>query len=224
MWSTYKARIENAGSNKRSETFRRESHWLWSRLKDSLSYHNAIVDGKEREVAIINSDNLNEKLMYSMPGEDIRCGCMVEWMDNHWIAIEKDANNEIYTKVKLLQCNYLLKWIEVDENKVPHIIEQWCTVEDGTKLERINMVRNSLACWKRHAKRTLLIAGNSLEPYPQSGMANSHIRDGLKTIRIGQSAAKPRTGERSTVRLVAAIGTSVPKRRALNRNRGMVKI
>ena len=69
-----------------------------------------------------------------MPGEDFRLGVIVEWMDNHWLIVEKDANNEIYTKVKLLQCNYLLKWIEVTDDK-PKIIEQWCVIDDGTKLE-----------------------------------------------------------------------------------------
>lgn len=132
MWDTYEARIRNSGSNQREVTLRREKHWLETRLKDSLSYHMATVDGVRREVAIINSDNLNEKLMYSMPGEDIRNGSIVEWMNNHWTVVEKDANNEIYTKVKLLQCNYLLKWIAI-ENGEPVIKKRWCTIDDGTK-------------------------------------------------------------------------------------------
>ena len=57
------------------------------------------------------------------------CGSLVEWADNHWLITEKDANNELRTRVKLLQCNFLLKWIDED-----HIIhEQWCVIEDGTK-------------------------------------------------------------------------------------------
>ena len=131
-WERYEKRMTNNGIAKRPETFKRETHWLQSRLRDSLSYHTAIVDDEERQVAIINSDNLNEKLMFSMPGEDFKNGGIVEWMDNHWTIVEKDANNELYTKVKLLQCNYLLKWIEVIDDE-PTIIEQWCTVDDGTK-------------------------------------------------------------------------------------------
>lgn len=197
MWDTYEARIRNSGSNQREVTLRREKHWLETRLKDSLSYHMATVDGVRREVAIINSDNLNEKLMYSMPGEDIRNGSIVEWMNNHWTVVEKDANNEIYTKVKLLQCNYLLKWIVI-ENGEPVIKERWCTIDDGTKLETHHWCVDSLAYWKRYVKTTPLFAGNSLEPYHRNGMANSYKRNGLKTMRIGQSAGKLRIEEPST--------------------------
>ena len=133
MWEKYEAMAKARGITQRDEVLRREQHWLNSRLKNSLSYHHAIVDGTERDVAIINSDNLNEKMMFSLPGEDFNLGILVEWMDNHWLVVEKDANNEVYTKVKLLQCNYLLKWIEVDENGDPHIMEQWCVIDDGTK-------------------------------------------------------------------------------------------
>lgn len=132
MWDKYEARMNARGLTQRDESLRREQRWLTSRLKDSLSYHIAIVDGEERNVAIVNSDNLNEKIMFSMPGEDFHIGLLVEWMDNHWLITEKDANNEIYTKVKLLQCNYLLKWIEVVDD-TPTIMEQWCVIDDGTK-------------------------------------------------------------------------------------------
>lgn len=132
MWEKYEARMNVRGLTQRDESLRREQHWLNSRLKDSLSYHTAVVDGIERNVAITNSDNLNEKTMYSMPGEDFHLGVTVDWMNNHWLITEKDANNEIYTKVKLLQCNYLLKWIEVINNE-PTIMEQWCVIDDGTK-------------------------------------------------------------------------------------------
>lgn len=136
MWSLYEARINASGVTQRKESFNREKHLLATRIRDSLSYHHAIVDGVKREVAITNSDNLNEKLMYSMPGETFKNGGMVEWMDNHWLIVEKDANTEIYTKVKLMQCNYLLKWVEVID-EIPTIMEQWCVIDDGTKLERI---------------------------------------------------------------------------------------
>ena len=129
VWDSYAIRTQAMGKTRREIAYNKEVQRLNRLLPASLSYHIAIVDGLERNVAIINSDNLNEKLMYSMPKEDFDCGGLVEWMDNHWLITEKDANNEIYTKVKLLQCNHILRWI--DENDV--IKEQWCVVEDGTK-------------------------------------------------------------------------------------------
>lgn len=129
IWEAYENRVKLHGATKRDAALAREVRLLNDKLKDSLSYHEALVDGLIRNVAIINSDNLNEKTMCSLPGEDFACGSLVEWEDNRWLITEKDANNEVYTKVKLLQCNHLLKWIDAQD--VIH--EQWCVIEDGTK-------------------------------------------------------------------------------------------
>lgn len=82
-----------------------------------------------QKVAIINSDNLDEKTIFSMPHEDIELGSLVYWMGNRWLVYERDANTTVYTRAKLIQCNHLLKWISSDGE----IMEQWCVVEDGTK-------------------------------------------------------------------------------------------
>lgn len=129
VWDTYESRVSAHGGTKRNATLLREQRYLSSKMRDSLSFQSVVVDGVERDVSIINSDNLNEKLMLSPPGEDFDCGGLVDWADNHWLITEKDANNEVYTRVKLVQCNYLLKW--VDDENVIH--EQWCIIEDGTK-------------------------------------------------------------------------------------------
>lgn len=98
-------------------------------MPDNLSYTEADIDGVMQTVAIINSDNLDEKKILSMPGETIKHGSLVHWMDQYWLVVEKDYNTTLYTRAKLQQCNYLLRW--VSEDAVIH--EQWCIVEDGTK-------------------------------------------------------------------------------------------
>lgn len=128
-WDAYVSRIELQGETRRKAALLREVRMLREKMPNSLSYFEVKIDDLDRQVAIINSDNLNEKTMLSMPGEDFDCGGLVEWADNHWLITEKDANNEVYTRVKLVQCNHLLKW--VDEEDVIH--EQWCVIEDGTK-------------------------------------------------------------------------------------------
>lgn len=128
-WDLYDARVVAHGTTKRGSQLMREKHYLLTRLPQHLSYHHVTIDGDERDVAIINTDNLDTKYIYSLPNEDIRHGGLVEWMDNHWLITERDANMEVYTKAKMLQCNYLLKW--VDDDNVIH--KQWCIVEDGTK-------------------------------------------------------------------------------------------
>ena len=140
LWDIYEDRANAHGRTKREVELRNEQRMLLNKTKNTLSYFEAIVDGEVRNVSIIDSDNLNEKKMLSLPGEDFDCGALVEWADNYWLITEKDAHNEVYTRVKLLQCNYLLKWVdEFDE-----IHEQWCVIEDGTKLS--NQFPRSVSC------------------------------------------------------------------------------
>lgn len=130
VWDTYLVRRDIRGRTKREAAINREQRYIINRLPDNPSYQHVIIDSVERDVAIINSDNLNEKTIISLPGEDIRHGGTVFWMNNYWLVVERDANTTMYTKGKLLQCNHLLKWIDADGV----IREQWCFVEDGTKL------------------------------------------------------------------------------------------
>ena len=132
-WDLYTKRITNSGATQRNRSLKRELYMLKDKLPDSLSYHNVVLNEEERRVAIIDSDNLNEKMIYSLPGEDIDNGSMVSWMDNIWLVTERDANSEVYTRAKMVQCNYLLKWVEVDDENKPSVYEQWCIVDDGTK-------------------------------------------------------------------------------------------
>lgn len=145
VWDTYELRNELRGRTKHDVAYFREIGMLRRKAPDSLSFHHVTIFNPEygynieseemrdygefRRVTIINSDNLNEKTIISLPGEDIELGSLVCWKDNHWLVTERDANNTIYTRAKLLQCNYLLRWVSEDK----HIYEQWCAIEDGTK-------------------------------------------------------------------------------------------
>lgn len=129
IWDIYQSRMESIGSTKRESRFRRENRYINAKLPDNLSYFTVEIDGANQNVAIINTDNLNEKFIYSLPEESITPGCIVAWMDNHWLITETDAANELYIRAKMIQCNYLLRWI--DSESIIH--EQWCIIEDGTK-------------------------------------------------------------------------------------------
>lgn len=172
VWDLYQQRTNVRGDTKRMTQYNREVRTLRNKLPDNLSYQTVDIydiahgynicdrEPLQQELAIINSDNLNEKMIYSMPEQDIVHGGLVHWMDNYWLITERDANTNIYARAKMVQCNHLLRWVS-DEDE---IIEQWCIVEDGTKLKHIDMC-NSLVYRKRYAKRIPLIAGNPLEPY-----------------------------------------------------------
>lgn len=128
VWESYASRL-GGNLNDRNGILVHEKSVLRRKLPYSLSYHTANIDGEERQLAIINSDNLDIKTLCSLPGEDIRHGALVYWMDNYWLVTEKDANNEVYTRAKMQQCNYLLRWV----NTQGEIIERWSIVSDGTK-------------------------------------------------------------------------------------------
>ena len=128
VWNVYNARVGVDGESKRDAVAARERRFLTSKLPNSLSYKTVVINGRSQNVAIINTDSLNEKFILSLPGDDILCGSTVEWKDNFWIVTERDADDELYVRAKMLQCNYLLRWI--DKDAVIH--EQWCVIEDGT--------------------------------------------------------------------------------------------
>ena len=146
VWDIYEDRINNSGATKREAFLKREQRNLNTKVKDSLSYQTVTVYTQDnsynisseeaqkkafiQDVSIINSDNLDEKTLITLPGEDMDCGNIIYWDDNYWIVEERDANTTIYTKTKLRQCNHLLKWVDPESKQ---IIEQWCYIEDGTK-------------------------------------------------------------------------------------------
>lgn len=157
VWDIYESRIDVRGNSKREAIKRNELRNIDRHLPDNLSYTQCTLDGVEQTVAIINSDNLDEKTILSLPGEDIRHGALVEWMDQHWLVVERDANTTLYTRAKLLQCNYLLKW--VTEDKVIH--EQWCCVEDGTKYLTGELEDRNFVVTRGDSRIAITIARNS---------------------------------------------------------------
>lgn len=156
IWRLYQSRLDAHGSTMRDAVKNREIRFLNSKLSRSLSYNTAVIDGIEQQVSIINSDNLNEKKIISMPGENIACGAMVHWKDNYWLVTEKDAANELYTTCKMIQCNYLLKW--VDSESVIH--EQWCIIDDGTKYMTGDYEDRDFIVTRGDARIAMMIAKN----------------------------------------------------------------
>lgn len=129
VFDEYRSRINAKGSTERNAMLNRESRFITNKLQKSLSYHQLSINGTSTNAAVINTDNMDTKILCSVPGADLPHGGIVEWMNNRWLITERDANNEIYTKCKMRQCNYLLKWVD----STGSICERWCVIEDGTK-------------------------------------------------------------------------------------------
>ena len=134
-WDVYEDRINAKGTTRRGAQLLREQRRLLAKLPHNLSYQSVLIDDEAQDVAIIDTDNLDTKYIYSLPGEEITHGGIVYWADNHWLVTERDAHNEVYTRAKMLQCNFNLRWIDTDGI----IHSQWCIIEDGTKLEHVRV-------------------------------------------------------------------------------------
>lgn len=134
VWALYESRVQSRGDTKYNETMKREKRYLRRHLPDNLSYETVVIDGVEQQAAVINTDNLDVKHIRSMPDEDVRHGAYIDWIGQHWLVTDRDYNNKIYTIATMQQCNYLLRWVDDDDE----IREQWCIVEDGTKLRRLS--------------------------------------------------------------------------------------
>lgn len=168
FWDVYSDRVTVRGENIRTDRLTREKLRLRHMLKDSLSYHEVDIyddgitaeqEGLKQSVAIINSDNLDEKYVYSLPDEDLQIGDLFYWSDNYWLFTERDANNELYVRMKAKQCNYLLKWIDI-VNDEPTILEQWCFVEDGTKYMTGELEDRNFIVTRGDARIAIMISRN----------------------------------------------------------------
>lgn len=129
VWDVYKSRVEANGSTLREAKLREETRYLSTKAPDSLSHFTVEIDGASQEVAILNTDNFNQKKVCSLPGEDLTPGGLVAWNNSQWLITEKDVADEVYSRAMMERCNYFLKW--VDSDGVIH--EQWCIVADASE-------------------------------------------------------------------------------------------
>lgn len=128
-WSDYEALRECKGKDRRTRSLNRERAYIGSKLPNSLSYKTVLIDGVETNVAITGKNDLSKRNIFSMPGETLIHGGIVDYADSKWIITSIKQENEVYQKGLLEQCNHLLKWLDKDG----HIVEKWCIVADGTK-------------------------------------------------------------------------------------------
>ncbi len=171
VWDSYQARVNAGGESKFSSSYEREKRMLLSKLPDNLSYDSVEIYPSEfgfnidswesqankitQNVSIKSTDNLNEKIIYTLPDEDIELGSLVDIDGFFWLVCEKDYKSVLYTKVKVVQCNHVLKWIHDGE-----IISQWCIVEDGTKYMTGELEDKYLVVTRGDSRIQLSIARN----------------------------------------------------------------
>lgn len=99
------------------------------RIRNSPSCREVSINGQKQVVSITHQQNMSKKRICAMHGEHLKHGGIVEFANNRWLITEVDADNEVYERGLMLQCNHKLRWIGKDGN----LKEKWCVIEDGTK-------------------------------------------------------------------------------------------
>lgn len=188
-WDNYTVRADVAGHTIRDAVKRREVMAINNKLPNNLSYCDVTIDGIDQIVSIDETDNLNEKIIRSMPGEPLRHGGLVYWMDNYWLITEKSYNTTLYTRAKMEQCNYLLKWVTgtVEE---PVIHEQWCIVEDGTKYLTGELEDRNFIVTRGDSRIAVTIAKNA-DTAALNRESRFLIDDPLSTRKLSYLLTKP---------------------------------
>lgn len=128
-WDNYVATMSSIGRTKHDMWVNHSRDSLRRRMYDSPACHIVTIDGVEQAITVTHRDKLYQKRICAMPGESLRHGGLVEFAGNRWLITEVDADNEVYERGIMLQCNHVLRWISKDGR----LIEKWCYVEDGTK-------------------------------------------------------------------------------------------
>ena len=134
VWDTYEARLGSADTPgdqaRRNAKATHAQDRIRRKIADSLSYKTVMVDGNEFKLSVADvTGDYTTKKIYSLPGEDLPHGSLVEWAEGIWLITEVDPHRELYNEGLMRRCNYYLRWID-DKGD---IISRWCVVEDGTK-------------------------------------------------------------------------------------------
>lgn len=133
VWTQYANRITGAPTQYDPQRNAKVDHTqmqMRRKLLNSLSYKKATLHGVSFDIAVQNiRDDMNEKKIYSMPGENLPHGDIIEWNGDHWLITEVDSNYGLCAYGKMRRCNYFVRWLD-DTGKV---IGRWCVIEDGTK-------------------------------------------------------------------------------------------
>ena len=128
-WDQYRQRREALGATKRDMWLITTRETERRRMLDSLSCRQVQINDVDQTVCIVHTADFDKKKIFSLPGEHLEHGSIVTFADNKWLITEMDADNIIYDKAIMQQCNHILRWIGKDGT----IKEKWCHVADGTK-------------------------------------------------------------------------------------------
>lgn len=113
VWSTYEARLgasnNTAGDPKRSFALDHAQGRISRKITASLSYETVKINGKDKQVSIGDvTGDFTTKKIFSLPGETLPHGELIEWEGSRWLVTEVDAHHALYAEGVMRRCNYYL--------------------------------------------------------------------------------------------------------------------
>ena len=137
-FDTYKSRLHLRGSTNRERELYHEKRELTLNAINSLSCKDCLVNGVPQKLVIDDGTLPYYKDVKSLPDEYFDAGDYVEWADAMWLMVSCDWDKEVYTYGKMQQCNYVLKWQNVNAD----VIERWSVVLSASKYNNGQLYNN----------------------------------------------------------------------------------
>lgn len=127
---SYYRKIQNAyGASSLQETKIQQIKMALNNDFDKpLDCFTVLVDGVEKDLTIIETNNLDEKKIKARPNTTFQSGQIVEWMNWYWIITKVNRRNDIITNGKMKECTYHLYW----QDSTGKIVDKWAFTQSAS--------------------------------------------------------------------------------------------
>ena len=95
------------------------------------------VNGKAQDLLITETKDPLIKKIKSRPHESFKIGDIVDCYGYKWLVTELNPNTQVRHSGKMIQCNYTLGFLDVENNEVfyPCCVENYTKYNSGTKVQ-----------------------------------------------------------------------------------------
>lgn len=125
----YKTYLTQHGETYRERHLFHEKLHLKNEMIHNLACRDVLVNGEAQKLTIVDGTLPYYKDISSLPDESFEAGQYVQVADSMWLIVSRDWDNEVYTRGKMQQCNYELKW----QNIKGEVITRWGCVLSASK-------------------------------------------------------------------------------------------
>lgn len=109
-WDLYNKRLNVNGSSERERNIKSIQSQIINHLPHSPSYKNVVINGTNRNIAVIKTTVGYKKQILSLPSETFDIGDYVVFESKTYLITEIDNDKEVYTSGKMQECNFVIKW------------------------------------------------------------------------------------------------------------------